>query len=268
MQRKLLGAGCLGWLVVVSSIPAQSPSAGSDMDRIFEKHIFENNEARLPYRLMKPEGFSAGTATKFPLVIFLHGIGERGTDNAKQLRNGVEEFAKEENRRRYPCFLVVPQCPPDQLWVNVNPPGTRSNLTLADQPTQPLAMVLDLIDRLCRELPVDRQRIYLTGLSQGGYGTWDFICRRPELFAAAIPVCGGGDPGQASKLVKLPIWAFHGDADSVIPPERSRDMVAAIEKAGGKPKYTEYPGVGHDSWTPTYRNAEVLEWLFKQRRGD
>ena len=103
-------------------------------------------------------------------------------------------------------------------------------------------------------------------MSQGGYGTWDLIARRSELFAAAIAVCGGGDPAQAEKLVSLPIWAFHGAEDRLVPVERSRDMIAAIRKAGGRPVYTEYEGVGHDSWTPTYKNNAVLDWLFAQRR--
>lgn len=261
-----LGAAAV-WVCLGSTTTAQNLST-PDMDQLFEKRSIEKDGVRLPYRLAKPAALDGSTEQKFPLVVFLHGIGERGTDNAKQLRNGVEQFVLEENCRKYPCFLAVPQCPPDKLWVDVNPPGTRQNLHLADRPTEPTNLVLELIESLRREFPIDSRRIYLTGLSQGGYGTWDLIARRPELFAAAIPVCGGGDPSQASKLVKLPIWAFHGAADQVVPVERSRDMISAIQKAGGQPKYTEYPGVGHDSWTPTYRNAEVLDWLFKQRKGD
>ncbi len=268
MPLKTWWAVGFGLFLTTSFVFAQKPRTGAEMDRLFEKHVLEKNGAKLPYRLMKPEGWAGDGTTKFPLVIFLHGIGERGTDNAKQLRNGVEVFAQEETRKKHPCFFVAPQCPPDQLWVNLSPYGTRNNLKQADQPTQPTAMVLDLIDNLCREFSIDQRRIYLTGLSQGGYGTWDLICRQPNLFAAAIPVCGGGDPSQARKLVSLPIWAFHGGADSVVPPERSRDMIDAITKAGGRPKYTEYPNVGHDSWTATYRNPEVLDWLFSQRRAE
>ena len=103
-------------------------------------------------------------------------------------------------------------------------------------------------------------------LKPDGYATWDLIARKPGLFATAIPVCGGGDPAQAEKLAKLPIWAFHGDVDPLVPVQRSRDMIAAIKQSGGEPKYTEYKGVGHNSWTPTFKNAEVLEWLFKQKK--
>ena len=120
-------------------------------------------------------------------------------------------------------------------------------MPLAKSPTEPSALVLDLIEALCNEHRIDKDRIYLTGVSMGGYGTWDLVSRRPELFAAAIPFSGGGDPAQAEKLAKLPIWAFHGDADPLVRIERPRDMIAAIKKAGGEPKYTEYKGGGHDA---------------------
>jgi predicted peptidase len=237
-----------------------------DMEKQFEKHIFTKTGASLPYRLLKPDGYGKAGTDRYPLVIFLHGIGERGLDNEKQLKNGVEQFVKDATRKKHPCFLVVPQCPPDKMWVNVTPAGTKENIALAKRPTEPAALVLDLIDTLRKELRVDPDRIYLTGVSMGGYGTWELISRQPVLFAAALVVCGGGDPEQALKFAKLPIWAFHGAADDLVPVERSRDMIAAIERAGGKPKYTEYKGVGHDSWTQTYQKAEVLDWLFKQKK--
>jgi predicted peptidase len=112
---------------------------------------------------------------------------------------------------------------------------------------------------------VDPARIYLTGLSMGGYGTWDLAARQPERFAAILPICGGGDEATAPRLAKLPIWCFHGDADTVVPVERSRTMIAAVRAAGGSPKYSELPGVGHDSWTPAYRDPAVLDWLFAKR---
>ncbi|MFO0955983.1 MAG: prolyl oligopeptidase family serine peptidase [Isosphaeraceae bacterium] len=237
------------------------------MTTLFEKHTFDRGAATLPYRLLRPDGYDRDGAGRYPLVVILHGIGERGTDNERPLRNGVEEFARGPFRKAFPCFLVVPQCPPDQLWCNFSSAGTRGNLPLAHEPTEPAALVLELIDAMRREYRVDPGRIYLTGVSMGGYGTWDLIAREPSLFAAAIPVCGGGDPAQAGKLTRLPIWAFHGDQDELVPVERSRDMIAAIRQAGGEPRYTEYAGVGHDSWTPTYRNVEVLAWLFGQQLG-
>lgn len=142
--------------------------------------------------------------------------------------------------------------------------GTKVNPKFAENPIEPGGLVLDLIDALSKEYRVDTDRIYLTGLSLGD-GTWALISRKPDLLAAALPVCGGGDPARAKKLTTLPIWCFHGDKDELVPVERSREMIAAIKKAGVKPEYTEYKGVGHDSWTRTSKNDEVLDWLFKQK---
>lgn len=227
----------------------------------YEARVYKSGEKILPYRLLKPTKITEGE--KYPLVLFLHGAGERGNDNAKQLVHGAKEFLKPENRKKYPCFVVAPQCPSGSWWSA----GTRENLrTFREKPHEPIRMTLDVLDQLCREFPVDKNRIYITGLSMGGYATWDLISRKPDLFAAAAPVCGGGDTAKAGVISKLPIWAFHGDADKAVPVAQSRSMIAAIEKAGGKPKYTEYPGVGHDSWTRTYANPEFFAWLFEQHR--
>jgi predicted peptidase len=257
----------VGGLLLCSLAHAQQPEPKPDMDRLLDKLTFTRDKANLPYRLLKPDGYAKDSKECYPLVVFLHGGFGRGTDNQKQLRSGVDEFVKESTRKKHPCFLAVPQCPPDKLWFNVGPQDVRGNLPLPKSPTEPSALVLDLIEALCNEFRIDKDRIYLTGLSMGGYGTWDLISRRPDLFAAAIPVAGGGDPAQAEKLAKLPIWAFHGAADPLVPVERARDMIAAIKKAGGAPKYTEYKGVSHDAWTPTYRDNAVLDWLFEQKKG-
>ena len=264
MKTKQSLAAAVG-LFLCALAHAQNPEPSPDMDKLLDRLTFTRNTASLPYRMLRPEGYEKGGGDRYPLVIFLHGIGERGTDNQRQLRNGVEEFVK--SRKKHACFLVVPQCPPDKLWCQITPPDTRRNLPLAQSPTEPAELVLELIGALHTDYRVDTNRIYLTGVSQGGYGTWDLIARKPALFAAALPVCGGGDPAQAEKLVKFPIWCFHGDLDELVPVERSRDMIAAIKKAGGNPKYTQYKGVGHDSWTRTYQNDEVLDWLFEQKKG-
>lgn len=253
-----------GSLLLGSLASAQGPEQKPDMDKLMEKHTFTRDRASLPYRLLRPDGYDKDGTDRYPLVIFLHGIGERGTDNTKQLRFGVEEFVKDATRKKHSCFLAVPQCPPDKTWSAVM--GTKENPVFAENPTEPGGLVLDLIDALSREYRVHMDRIYLTGFSLGGYGTWDLISRKPELFAAAVPICGGGDPARAEKLTKLPIWCFHGDRDPLVPVARSRDMIAAIKKAGGKPEFTEYPGGGHDSWTRTYKNDAVLDWLFTQKK--
>jgi predicted peptidase len=134
------------------------------------------------------------------------------------------------------------------------------------EPAEPLSLVLELMDSLPAEFHIDRNRIYITGLSMGGFGTWDILARRPEVVAAAIPVCGNGYEPAVPAFAKIPIWVFHGGSDPLVKPEYSRKMVEAIRQAGGKPGFTEYPGVGHDSWTQTYRNPDVLDWLFKQKK--
>ena len=257
----------VGGLFLCSLAHAQKPEPKPDLGKLLDKLTFTKDKASLPYRLLKPDGYDKDGKDRFPLVVFLHGAFGRGTDNKKQLRSGVEEFATDQARKKHPCFLAIPQCPPDKQWTNVGWFDGKRNVPLAKSPTEPSALVLDLIDTVASEYRIDKDRIYLTGVSMGGYGTWDLVSRRPELFAAAIPISAGGDPSQAEKLAKLPIWAFHGGADPLVPVERPRDMIVAIKKAGGEPKYTEYKGIGHDAWTPTYRNTEVLDWLFEQKKG-
>ena len=127
-------------------------------------------------------------------------------------------------------------------------------------------MTLLLIETLLKEQPIDPKRIYITGLSMGGYGTWDLMVRRPELFAAAAPVCGGADEATAEKIKHIPVWAFHGAKDTAVKPQRSRNMIEALKKAGASPKYTEYADVGHDSWNPAYKDPEFYKWLFAQSK--
>ena len=173
--------------------------------------------------------------SKVPLVIFLHGAGERGTNNVAQLRHGVEELL---NAMRH---------------------------TMLPKPSETMALELALIDKLLADQRTDARRVYVTGISMGGYGTWDIICRRPQLFAAAMPICGGGDTAQAAKIAKVPIWVFHGSADRAVPVFRSRSMVSALWAAGSNAHYREYPDAGHNVWTRTYRDDEVLKWFFSQR---
>jgi predicted peptidase len=233
-----------------------------DLDRLLEKRTFTDGTAGLSYRLLRPGQVEAGRA--YPLVVFLHGAAERGDDNEAQLVHGVAGFAADETRKRHPCFLAAPQCPTTARWVEVD--WASASHAMPEEPSEPARLVLGLIDELARELPIDRRRVYVTGLSMGGFGAWDLLCRRPELFAAGLVVCGGGDEKQAEKIAKIPVWVFHGEKDNAVKVERSRNMVAALKKAGGRPRYTEYAGVGHDSWTRTYGDADVLGWLFSQKK--
>jgi len=212
-------------------------------------------------RLLPPPAVEQGRL--YPLVVFLHGAGERGRDNEKQLKYLPTWMAEPALRERHPCFLLAPQCREGERWVDVSWADKKS-LPQGGPTTDLLAVIAAVNDVIARE-PIDPRRVYLTGLSMGGYGTWDLASRQPERFAAIIPICGGGDEATAPRLARLPIWCFHGDADTVVPVERSRSMIAAVRAAGGSPKYSELAGVGHDSWTPAYRDPAVLDWLFASR---
>ncbi len=247
-------------LTTITPIVADPPK---DADKLLAKKTFTGTGGgTLPYRLLAPESVEEGK--QYPLVVFLHGAGERGSDNEAQLVHGIVEFCRPENRKKYPCFLVAPQCPAGKKWADVDWHAETHALT--KEPSEPGRLVLELIAALQKEQPIDARRIYLTGLSMGGYGTWDLLCRRPDLFAAAVPVCGGGDETQAEKIAKIPIWVFHGALDPAVKVQRSRNMVAALQKAGGRPLYTEYPDEGHASWVPAYRATAMMKWLFAQKK--
>jgi predicted peptidase len=232
-----------------------------DVKSMLEKRTYKDENGKtLPYRLMKPDHYDPNT--KYPLVLFLHGAGERGKDNDKQLIHGVPEFAKPENRKKYPCFLIAPQCPANEGWSDF----LSKKAAASKGPSEPGRLAVELVKAIQKEFSIDPDRLYITGLSMGGYGTWDVICRHPDIFAAAVPICGGGDPSKAEKIAKLPTWVFHGGKDKIVPPEQSRKMVEALKKAGGDPKYSEYSDVGHDSWVKAYKDSEMLKWLFEQKK--
>jgi predicted peptidase len=226
----------------------------------FEVREFKN----LKYRLLPPKEYDADQ--KYPLVIFFHGAGERGDDNEKQLVHGMADFASDDVMQNHPCFVAAPQCPDGVQWVDT--PWTADSHTMPKEPTLPMQLSLELIGVLEKKFSIDANRIYVTGLSMGGFGVWDAIQRQPKRFAAAVPICGGGDPAYAKQIAHVPVWAFHGDQDTAVKVERSRNMIEAIKEAGGSPRYTEYPGVGHNSWAATYANRDVYAWLFAQKRSD
>jgi predicted peptidase len=239
------------------------PLLAQDPASMFEKRTYKNAAGKvLPYRLLQPENYDP--EKKYPLVVFLHGAGERGGDNELQMIHGVKTFAEAPYRKKYPCFVIAPQCSNKDRWVEVD--WNADTHTTPKRPSEPMGLLLELIPALQKEFSIDPKRLYVSGLSMGGYGTWDLIIRKPDWFAAAAPVCGGGDETQAEKIAKVPVWVFHGAQDGAVKVARSRNMVAALEKAGGKPKYKEYPDVGHDSWNPTYKDPEFYAWLFAQKR--
>ena len=218
----------------------------------------------LPYRLHVPARPEPGRL--YPLVVHMHGAGSRGTNNVDQIKTGGADFLKWAASRGEEFVFVAPQCPKDHTWI-ASPWSAREH-RMEEKPTPWLARAIEIIEDAVKRYPVDPDRVYVMGISMGGYATWELLQRRPKLFAAALPCCGGGDTTLAPSLTDVAIWAFHGDADNVVPVYRSQSMVAAIRAAGGrKIRYREYPGVKHNSWTPTFTDPKVFEWLFAQRRG-
>ncbi|MEO5917354.1 MAG: dienelactone hydrolase family protein [Luteolibacter sp.] len=214
------------------------------------------------YRWSAPEKIEPGKT--YPLVLFLHGAGERGDDNTAQLKHGVHSILTGMAKLDQPVFLIAPQCPKERWWTPVDMEKMR--LSAAGQPNPLLEGVLALVDETTRTQPVDSKRFYLTGISMGGFATWDVLGRIPDKIAAAVPICGGGDSSLAATYKEVPIWAFHGEADPVVPVRTTQEMISALEKAGGKPKATYYPGVEHDSWTRTYDDPALFRWLLDQHR--
>lgn len=227
----------------------------------FEAKVFKSSDgSSLNYRIHNPENLNKDQ--KYPLVLFLHGAGERGELNIEQLLHGVPDILAFTRKSNQPAVIVAPQCPAGERWVETDWDAESHNMP--QQPDPQTRLVLELLDDVMKNPYIDKDRIYVTGLSMGGVATWDLIQRHPGLFAAAIPICGGGDTSLASRIKDMPVWVFHGDADKSVPVKRSRDMVSAIRDSGGNVQYTEYPGIGHNSWTATYENSEVLQWLFDQ----
>lgn len=218
----------------------------------------------LPYRLFVPTGYDP--AKKYPLILFLHGAGQRGSDNRNQLGEAAPlVFVQPDVQTTTPCFFIAPQCPNGQQWVNT--PWSKGSYSLASVPiSDNLQLALEIVQQVQKQFSIDSTRLYVTGLSMGGYGTWDLIERKPGLFAAAIPICGAGDPGHASDLKGMGVWAFHSANDPTVPVSGSRDMVRALWISGQTPNYTEFASGGHNAWSRAYATPGLAAWLFSFHR--
>ena len=234
-----------------------------EVDRAYKTKVFESETGKLPYRILAPLKTEDGK--KYPLVIVLHGAGERGNDNNRQLKHGADDFLK--RQPQYPAYVVFPQCPEKKRWVEADWSKEDGANSFPAEPSESMAKVLELIEQLKRDLPVDSQRLYVTGLSMGGYGTWFLGAKLADQVAAIAPICGGGDPTWAKQYHETPVWVFHGGADEVVPFKRSREMVCALVVNGQQTvRYDEYPGVGHNSWAQTFARDDFFRWLFEQKR--
>lgn len=258
----------LNFLLVVTAlfVLPVTLAAAESLPQAYKACVYNSADGKeMGYRLLLPEPLDTGK--KYPVVLFFHGAGERGNDNAAQLRHCLAAFITPENRAKYPCFVIAPQCPTGQQWVNM-PWGADSG-TRPEQPSEAMKLALAILDSVEQQYAtnIDLQRVYVAGISMGGYATWDCITRYPERFAAAVPVCGGGDEKTVTPAVaKIPLWAFHSKDDKTVKFIRSQHMIEAMQANGGSPKFTEYPTGGHNSWDRAYADPELFPWLFSQVR--
>ncbi len=228
------------------------------------KGYFLIHSHKLPYTLLKI-GQATNSETKIPLILFLHGAGERGDKNIEQLTVGLPVLINTiMTTKTFPCIIVVPQCPANQKWVNTD--WTKTSHLMEMNMAWPLQATVQLLDSIIRkESLVDSNSIYLTGISMGGFGTWELLQRFPKKYAAAIPICGGGDTTLASSLIYTPIWAFHGRKDKLVKVSRTTDMITAINKKKKTAKSTILENEGHLCWNTAYKNITAINWLFLQR---
>jgi len=249
-------------------IGTRCPAEESVLDRYTQQAFVDASGNSHRYRLLFPAGYEDSGDKKYPLVLFLHGAGERGDDNAAQLKHGAAEFARPDRQAQYPCFVLFPQVPNEQKWVDADWSQSAGKGTFPDSPSPAYAAALGAVKSWVDSGRVDPARVYVTGLSMGGYGTWYAAAASQDVFAAAVPICGGGDPGWAKRYHGIPIWTFHGTEDKAVPVVRSREMIEALAAVNHEPKaiYTEYEGGGHDVWTETYRRDDLFRWLFSQQR--
>ena len=237
---------------------------------VFEKKSYVNESGQsLSYQILYPANYNP--STKYPVVLVLHGAGERGDDNVAQMKYGTQVFLNPENQAKFPAIVIFPQCPKDSYWSSVKIDRTQKPTSFVFDYSQninwPLQSAIDLVKSLVKSKVADKKRLYIMGLSMGGMGTMEAVSRNPKMFAAAIPICGGADLTYVKKYAKkLPLWVNHGDADAVVPVKHSRELVAALQEAGANVTYTEYPGVNHNSWDNTFAQPTLLSWLFSFKR--
>lgn len=236
---------------------------------LYEKHLLIQKSDTLPYRLLLPENYDPNK--KYPLIFFMHGAGERGNDNEMQLVHGGKLFLKDDVRKNFPAIVVFPQCPKNSFWSNVKMQPDKSgkrtfSFSNHAEPTIAMKMANDLLHQIIRQYPVQKKKIYVGGLSMGGMGTFEIASRNPKLFAAAFPICGGGDPGIAKNVRKINWWVFHGAKDDVVLPSFSETMVSALKAAKADVKFTLYHEANHNSWDPAFAEPGLLPWMFAQKR--
>jgi predicted peptidase len=252
------------WLGVQGMLTPPDPTL-----KPYQRGEFVSGGKTLPYRVLYPDHYDR--TKKYPLILFLHGAGERGDDNEKQLVHGARLFLKDENRKSFPAIVVIPQCPEDSFWATVKVDRSvqplKFDFDYNAAPQWPLVAANELVKKIASEEAVDKSRIYITGLSMGGMGTFESVYRYPELYAAALPICGGADANAYDKRVnKTAFWIFHGADDAVVNVNLSREMQAKLKSLKAENRYSEYPGVNHNSWDNAFADPAFLSWTFAHKR--
>lgn len=233
------------------------------LEEMSAKTYTASNGTTLPYRLYVPEEMSVKNPA---FLLFLHGAGERGDDNIKQVKYNYELLERVINDEKLSkeCIIAAPQCPEENRWANT--PWENGSYSLKDTPVcDPMQAADELVDYIIDKYDVDKTRVYIAGISMGGFGTWNMIMRRPKLFAAAVPVCGGADPKMAEIVKDIPIRTFHSKGDPVVPVKGTREMVAALKEINGNIAYKEYESNDHNCWTDAFHEPDLTDWLFSQR---
>ncbi|RNL95133.1 phospholipase [Sinomicrobium pectinilyticum] len=241
--------------------------SSAQADSLYQKRQFVSGNDTLLYRVLYPENYTV--TKKYPVVLFLHGAGERGSDNEAQLTHGSSLFKKDTVRQQFPAIVIFPQCPREDYWANARVKRNKTPLKIrfryGRKPTKALGLVMKLMDSITTTPSIKKDQVYIMGLSMGGMGTFELLYRKPEMFAAAIPVCGGGRPASVKKYAtEIPLWIFHGAKDNVVDPMLSVKMVKRLLREGGHPKFTLYENANHNSWDPAFAEPDLLAWLFSK----
>ncbi|MET4143021.1 prolyl oligopeptidase family serine peptidase [Pedobacter sp. UYP1] len=235
----------------------------------YDKGSFIDGKDSISYRILFPEHFDP--KQKYPVLFFLHGSGERGNDNEKQLLHGGKLFLRKDIREQYPAIIVFPQCSEDSFWANVKMASDSTGKRIFDyqkhgKPTKAMKALLGMIDNILDKPYIDHQQVYVGGLSMGGMGTLELLRRKPKTFAAAFSICGGDNIANVEKYKHVPLWIFHGGKDDVVPPAGSTAIANQLKIIGKEVKFTLYPDANHNSWDSTFAEPKFLPWLFSHKK--
>lgn len=254
----------ISMLLLIGSMGTQA----QDLKK-YDKGSFIKGKDSIYYRILFPENFDA--TKKYPILFFLHGRGESGNDNQKQLTHGAKQFLKDDFRKQFPAIVVFPQCAESSYWANVeistDPQGKRSfNFQKRGKPTKAMHALLGMIDNFMDKPFVDEKRVYAGGLSMGAMGTYELLRRKKNFFAAAFAICGGDHVANVQKYKEVPLWIFHGEKDDVVPVVFSTIISDQLKVLGKTPKLTLYPNANHNSWDAAFADPELLSWLFSNQK--